>query len=171
MNPSSENSERARDELPFAEGDKPETLARLSVFGALGHATISFLLQRCEEVAVEKGGAFFVQGNSSDSLFVLRRGRVAIIHTTAARDHVLAELEPGTLFGEMALVGISPRTATARALEDCVALEMRHRALLELAEHDLHDFALLQMNLAREVARRLALANQALVEALEQRPD
>ena len=162
MSPSESSADG--DRQPSARREDLRSMARLSIFGALGQDSIAFLVARCAEVEVPRGAAFFQQGESGDSVFVLRRGRIAIERSHGERRLVLAELEPGALFGEMALVGICARTATARALEDAAALRLPHRAILELSERDLRDFALLQMNLAREVARRLAAADQRLLE-------
>ena len=141
-----------------------DALKQLSIFGALKPSTIEFLLERCERVTVRDGGVFFVQGQTGDSVFVLRRGRVAVVRGPADEGIVLAELDAGACFGEVALVAISPRTATVRALVECEALRLRSAALLDLYAHDLEQFTLLQMNLGREVARRLAQADEALFE-------
>jgi CRP-like cAMP-binding protein len=141
-----------------------DVLRNLSIFGALARETIVFLRDRCEEVTVAAGEDFFVQGEMGDSVFVLRKGRVAVLRTLDDECMVLAELDSGFCFGEMALVAISPRNATVRALEDCTALRLRNLSLLDLYEHDLEQFTLVQMNLGREVARRLAVADQSLFD-------
>lgn len=148
---------------------EPETedidaMRRLSIFGALDPRTIRFLLERCERVRVEKGGRFFTQGETGDAVFLLRTGRVAIVRELDGERAVLAELEPGQCFGEVALVAISPRTATVEALQDSTALKLRTQTILELFQRDLEQFTILQMNLGREVARRLARADEALFE-------
>jgi CRP-like cAMP-binding protein len=73
-------------------------------------------------------------------------------------------LDPGACFGEIALIGICPRTATVRAIEECSALRLSNRVLLQLYERDLEQFAMVQMNLGREVARRLSDLDDLLVE-------
>lgn len=144
--------------------DDTQALRRLSIFGALSDAAIEFLRQRCEHVTVDAGADFFAQGEIGDSVYVLRSGQVSIVRCLEGEGLVLAELEPGHCFGEMALVAITPRNATARALQDCTALRLRNMALLELYQHDLEQFTLMQMNLGREVARRLATANCSMFE-------
>lgn len=160
-----------RDEHAAGSGRPIQALRRLSLFGALSADSISFLFERCDEVAVPSGGVFFEQGESSDCVFVLRSGSVEVVRSSGSRSLVLAEFGPGAVFGEVALVAIAPRTATARAVDDAVALRLRHHSMLELCEHNLQDFALLQMNLAREVARRLAIADETLFEHLGREED
>jgi CRP-like cAMP-binding protein len=146
------------------DGEDFDVLARLALFGALTDETIEFLLARCETVAVPAGECFFAQDQIGDAVFVLRSGRAEVVHTTDGHSLVLAELGPGRCFGEMALMAISPRCATVRALEDCSALRLRNMAILELYRRDPEQFTLLQMNLGREVARRLTVANDTLFE-------
>jgi CRP/FNR family transcriptional regulator, cyclic AMP receptor protein len=155
-----------RPESRMSENPAPdiEVFRNLSIFGALTEETILFLRERCEAVAVAAGADFFVQGEMGDSVFVLRTGRVSVLRRLDEECMVLAELGEGFCFGEMALVAISPRTATVRALEDCTALRLRNLSLLELYKHDLEQFTLVQMNLGREVARRLAVANHTLFD-------
>ena len=145
-------------------GHNAQALAKLSIFGALKQETIEFLADLCEEVKVPEGENFFNQDESGDSLFVLLRGRIAVIRTSGTDRLILAELGAGACFGETALIAISPRCASVRALEDCTALRLRNRSILRLYEHDLEQFTLLQMNLGREVARRLVLADKSLFE-------
>jgi CRP-like cAMP-binding protein len=144
--------------------EEVQAIQRLSVFGALGASTVAFLLERCELVAVAAGAPFFQQGDLGDAMYVLRTGRARVVRTGNGERLPLAELGSGECFGEVALVAIAPRSATVEALEDATALRLPHRALLELFHHDLEEFALLQMNLGREVARRLVAANEALFE-------
>ncbi len=145
-------------------GSNIDVLRNLSIFGALSPETMVFLREQCEEVSVRAGKDFFVQGEIGDSVFVLLEGRVAVLRTLDGECMVLAELGKGVCFGEMALVAISPRNATVRALEDCAALRLRNLSLLDLYQRDLEQFTLVQMNLGREVARRLAEADQTLFE-------
>jgi CRP-like cAMP-binding protein len=45
-------------------------------------------------------------------------------------------------------------------VEDCTAIELTTASLLTLAETDLEQFALIYMNIARELSRRLRLADE-----------
>ena len=149
---------------PSSSRKNVQALCKLSIFGALKRETIEFLADLCEEVTVPEGENFFNQDETGDSVFVLLQGQVAVVRTRGADRLVLAELEAGACFGETALIAISPRCASVRALEDCTALRLRNRSILRLYEHDLEQFTLLQMNLGREVARRLVLADKSLFE-------
>ena len=64
------------------------------------------------------GEDIFRQGDAGDEAFIIEQGRVAIwsIGTSGEREAV-AELGPGEVFGEMALVNRKPRAAGASARE------------------------------------------------------
>jgi CRP-like cAMP-binding protein len=62
----------------------------------------------------------------------------------------------------MALIDLNPRSASVVAVEDCIALEISHQALYVLYENYLEQFVLIQMNLAREVSRRLRALDERL---------
>jgi CRP-like cAMP-binding protein len=53
-------------------------------------------------------------------MYVILSGGVAIVDG----DRILATMEQGEMFGEMALVTQSPRTADARALSDVAVLSL-----------------------------------------------
>ena len=78
---------------------------------------------------------------------------------------VLGSLQTGDCFGEMSLMDLGPRSASVLADTDCDALEIGAAELLMLFEHDVEQFALMQMNLGREVCRRLRATDELLFRA------
>jgi CRP/FNR family transcriptional regulator, cyclic AMP receptor protein len=65
----------------------------------------------------------------------------------------------------MALMDLMPRSASVKALEDCSAIELRSDQLMRLFEFDVEQFALIQMNMGREVCRRLRTTDAQLFAA------
>jgi CRP/FNR family transcriptional regulator, cyclic AMP receptor protein len=55
----------------------------------------------------------------------------------------------------MAVMDLLPRSASIRAVEHCTALRLSAASLYQVYEHDLKQFALIQMNMGQEVSRRL----------------
>jgi CRP-like cAMP-binding protein len=62
----------------------------------------------------------------------------------------------------MALMDMYPRSASVQAETDSSAFKISSAALLDLYQHDMEQFTLLQMNLGREVSRRLREADERL---------
>jgi NADH dehydrogenase len=64
----------------------------------------------------EEGEIVFDEGDAGDSLFMIISGQVEVRKRFGEEDRVVGMLGPGEYFGEMALLGRDPRSATARAL-------------------------------------------------------
>ncbi|MEZ5454867.1 MAG: EAL domain-containing protein [Lysobacteraceae bacterium] len=64
----------------------------------------------------------FREGDQPTTAFLLESGRLRITARSDDGERLLAEIGPGELVGEMAVIDQSPRTATATAISDCVLL-------------------------------------------------
>ena len=132
-----------------------ELLQAMPIFGALRDDTLDFLLGLMQPVAVGAGQAFFHEGDAATGLYVLESGSARVTKGWQGQPVLLHRLHAGDCFGEMALMDFMPRSATVRADEDCQALLLGSEDLYRLCKHDLEQFALIQMNMGREVCRRL----------------
>jgi CRP/FNR family transcriptional regulator, cyclic AMP receptor protein len=100
-----------------------------------------------------KGDVIFAVGDKGDAMYVVRTGEVTI----ERHDQVMETLGPGGIFGEMALIDGSPRSATARAKTDCVVAPINEKSFLFLV-HETPFFAIAVM---RTLAERLRHMNEA----------
>lgn len=66
--------------------------------------------------SLERGETVFTEGDAGDSLFMILSGRVEVLKRFGAEPRVVRRLGPGEYFGEMALLGRHPRSATTRAV-------------------------------------------------------
>lgn len=138
-------------------------LQQMPLFGGISDAALSFLLEISADTRVRRGAYFFREGEPGESMFVLESGQVEIRKHARHGSLLLCRLGPGNCFGEMALIDLSPRSASVQALEDCHGFEIFSASLFQLYEHDLEQFALIQMNMARELSRRLRVADERLL--------
>ena len=139
-----------------------DLLQRMPVFGAIREDALRLLLEHAREREAKAGAHFFRENDPADSMFVIETGRVAVVKGWQEEAYVLRRLGPGDCFGEMALMDLAPRSATVLAEEDCRAIEIGSADLLHLFEHDPEQFALVQMNIGREVCRRLRAVDELL---------
>lgn len=142
-----------------------ELLQRMAVFGGIRNDILQFLLGSCPIVSVAADDFFFREHDKGDSMFVLETGKVAVMKSWHGRDYLLGTLNEGDCFGEMAVMDHCPRSASVRAAEDCVAIEISAANLYRVYVQDLKQFALMQMNMGREVCRRLRNADNMLFGA------
>ncbi len=140
-------------------------LQGMAIFGGIEDAILEFLLARSPVVRVPKGEFFFRQDERGESMFVLEEGKVAVLKRWQEGDCLLRILERGDCFGEMALMDFFPRSASVLAVEDCVAIELSAARLHELYEMDPRQFAMIEMNMGREVSRRLRESDERLFRA------
>jgi len=66
----------------------------------------------------KKGAVLFLEGDQGEEMYIIQSGRVAIKKKVQNSDTVLAVLEKGDFFGEMAVLERMPRSATAEVVED-----------------------------------------------------
>ncbi|MGB6439524.1 MAG: cyclic nucleotide-binding domain-containing protein, partial [Methyloceanibacter sp.] len=109
---------------------------------------------------------FFVrEHDQAASMFVLEAGKVAVLKSWRGREYLLRTLKERDCFGEMAMMDLFPRSASVRAVADCTAIRLSAANLHQVYEQDLKQFALIQMNMGREVTRRLREADNQLFRA------
>ena len=112
-------------------------LKQASPFSTLDGERLRRLATRLERLEVPSGETIIRQGEAGEECYVLRSGRVEVLAMGAQGDErILATLDPGSLFGEAALLTEGPRNATVRAIEPCTLLALRRTDLLEVLGED-----------------------------------
>ncbi|ANK82488.1 MAG: hypothetical protein TEF_18105 [Rhizobiales bacterium NRL2] len=76
----------------------------------------------------------FREGEAGDDAYILESGRIEISMGEGDAQRVIAVLEPGEIFGEMALIANAPRSATATTIEPCTLLVLRRNRLMKPIE-------------------------------------
>jgi len=142
-----------------------ELLQRMPIFGGIRADVLQFLLGLCPVVSVPTNEFFFREHDQADSMCVLEEGKVAVLKSWRGQEYVLSILKEGDCFGEMAVMDLGPRSASVRAVEDCTAIHISAATLYQVYEQDSKQFALIQMNMGREVSRRLREADNRLFRA------
>jgi CRP/FNR family cyclic AMP-dependent transcriptional regulator len=62
------------------------------------------------------GQIIFKEGSYGDWVYVVLSGSVEVSKTIGERKHIITQLEPGEVFGELGYLGAVKRTATAQAI-------------------------------------------------------
>lgn len=97
----------------------------------------------------------FDQGEEGQALYLITSGRVAISRSNGKEFDVVAELGPGSVFGDLALLDDSPRNAQARAMENCQLAVFFRADFLSLMETDAIIGYKISLALARLIGQRL----------------
>jgi len=108
------------------------------------------------------GDVIFKRGDAAQELFVIQNGKVEI-HQTG---RVIAAFSDHDVFGEMALIDSSPRSATAVAATDTILIPVGKNRFLSLVRNS-PDMAIKLMRILTQRLRETARENQLLnIEAI-----
>jgi len=107
----------------------PESLPPVPLFSELPPSAFQSVLSALKLVRTAPGQVILGEGDVGLSFFVLARGTVRVSRNSDQGEVTLAVLGDGSIFGEMALVSATPRTATVTAVTDCDLLEFDREAL------------------------------------------
>ncbi len=129
------------------------------LFAALDDEAASALRQSMVEVQINRGEVLFAEGEPGDRLYIVTEGKIKLGRASGdGRENLVAVLGPGEMFGELSLFDPGPRTATATAVTDVVALGVGHEDLKPwLAQRPE-----VAAGLLRALARRLRRTNDSL---------
>jgi len=141
-----------------------EFLARTPIFAGLPERIIELIASSVRTVELATGELLLREGDPARSMFVVRTGEIEIFkHSKAGAEQQLAILSPGDCLGEMSLIDIQPRSASARARGAAKVHVLELAELAKLYSSDIEAYALLILNISREISRRLRCADELIV--------
>ncbi|HJL06415.1 MAG TPA: cyclic nucleotide-binding domain-containing protein [Polyangiaceae bacterium LLY-WYZ-15_(1-7)] len=103
-------------------------LRSVPLFRDLSGDDVLQLAEKVEQVEPRAGDTVFAKGDPGEDLYLVVRGRVAMVDG----DVELASMGEREFFGELALLDHQPRSADAVCREDCTLLRLRGADLEEL---------------------------------------
>lgn len=141
--------------------DKRAYLSMVEIFRDLTPGDMQHIEQVTAMITCERGRVFYHPDEPAEVLFILKRGEVAISRTTADGRRLTVEtLGPGTVFGEMAVVGQRMHANAAEALTDCLLCVMSRADVEELLLADPR----VAIRIVQALSERLARAEERLEE-------
>lgn len=145
--------------------DNITTLKQVPIFQSLDPDILELILDKARLIEKETGEYFFRENDVGNSMFVLRTGKVEVTRNWKKRTYHITELGRSACFGEMSIVDQNIRSANVRALSHCEAIEIDVDTINAICQKNAAQFAILQLNLAKEVSRRLREVNDLLFKA------
>lgn len=130
-------------------------LRALSLFSTLSPRELKTVDGLLHERSYLKDEVVFDQGEEGQALYIIESGRVLICRQGQPSGGKIAELGPGRLFGELALLDNSPRAAQARAAENCTLAVLFRADFLGLLETHAVIASKIALQLARHIGQRL----------------
>ena len=139
-------------------------ISEISIFGGVSDAQWKSIVPKLERGTFGKGDTIFRKGDEPTRIYIIQSGRVELLisdESVAVEKKVLGQ---GECFGQVSLMSMHRHSATAIAVEDSVVVALSRHALIALQKEDIALFALLMMNVSRELARRLMLTDNLFLQ-------
>ena len=130
-------------------------LKNSALFGSLSPLELSILDGLMHERRFLTDEIVFDEGEEGQALYLIMAGRVVISQTHDGVFKTVAELGPGSVFGDLALLDDSPRNAQARAMENCEVAVFFRADFLGLMAADAVIGYKISLALARLIGQRL----------------
>lgn len=139
----------------MAAGNKVAHLQMTDLFQDLDEDELVVLMRRMPSTKIEAGRMIYSPQDRGEVLFILNEGRVRLYRLSPDGKSLTTDIiEPGSVFGEMVLLGQGMHESFAEALEDCVVSTLSKRDVQEILLSD-----------PRVARRLLELIGRRLVEA------
>jgi len=151
--------------LKTAMKDSPlEVLSQFQFFGGFKPKELEVLVSLAEEFTFPPEAKIIREGDVEDCMFVLLEGRVGVTKKVGEQVIDLTTLEPGSFFGEIALVDDGPRSASVTALEASKALRISRSTISVLAGVQPSTALHLLEAIGRSLVRLLRRSNQKYLD-------
>lgn len=142
----------------LAERVSNDPLHSVALLQGLNREEAERFLSAATLLTLRSGDRVIRQGEVDNTLYVLLSG-IAEIQLDDNQGPPLAVIGAGDSFGEIGFLTEVPRTANVVARADCQVLMLSHDFMQRFIEHEPAAGAKLMLNLSRELAGRLGVAN------------
>ncbi|NOZ85378.1 MAG: cyclic nucleotide-binding domain-containing protein [Deltaproteobacteria bacterium] len=141
-----------------------EEILGLPQFDGLDDEQLSLLAMLMQERELPGGEDAFAEGDPPSGLYILKTGKldVRVRLGDGNREASVYVIKPVELFGEIAFVDDSPRTATVRAIEDSSVLFLSMESYADLVEENPEIDRIVMKNIAMTLADRLRSTDDKL---------
>jgi CRP/FNR family cyclic AMP-dependent transcriptional regulator len=144
----------------------PSMLADIGLFGGLDDETLAILAEELPHVRVEVGAPVVSEGDTAQEMFVVINGELEVVKRGPRGGEArVALFGPGDWFGEMSILDVAPRSATVRSVAPTLLLRITNEDLDRLLYRRAPQaYYLVIMNIARELSRRLRVADGIIAQ-------
>jgi CRP/FNR family cyclic AMP-dependent transcriptional regulator len=143
--------------------DKRWCMSEVDIFCDLDDAEMDAMAQAAPMKTYAAGELVYTPHQPLETLFILKKGRIRIFRVSAdGRALTTAIIEPGTIFGEMVIVGQQMHDSFAEALDDVVVCVMTKADVRRLLLGDPR----ISARISETLGRRLGELEQKLSDAV-----
>lgn len=139
--------------------DRLRELKKMSLFTDLKRRELRVVDGFMHQRNYLKNEVIFDEGDQGEAFYMVLEGKVLICKSTQVSAPI-ATLDSGSFFGELALLDDAPRSAQARAAENCTLLVLFRGEFLGLMQSHGVIASKIAMQLARHLGSRLRVMAQ-----------
>ncbi len=152
-----------------------ELLRETEIFKNLSDGQIAKLLKIARKVTFPEGEVIMREGEEGDTIYIILEGTVEVAKSLVIgeseeegdeKNKVFTRLDASVhaVFGEIALLETTKRTATIKTVTNACFYEIKRDAFLGVVEEDHELGYLILLNLARIVCARLRKADEDTIK-------
>lgn len=131
-------------------------LVEVPIFAGLNDAALNLLLEKVQQTTVPAGTVIVREGEISKFFYVIGSGSVRVCKNFGGpHETELITLGPRDFFGEMCILEALPRAATVQAITETTYFGLSAMDFYHLYKKQPSQHALLVLNIARDLSRRL----------------
>lgn len=150
--------------------DRVWCMSEVDIFCDLNDAEMDALAQAAPMKAYGPGDLVYTPHQPLETLFILKRGRIRIFRVSPdGRALTTAIIEPGTIFGEMVIVGQQMHDSFAEALDNVVACVMTKADVQRLLLGDTRIAARISETLGRRLGELEQRLSDTVFKSVPQR--
>jgi CRP-like cAMP-binding protein len=138
------------------------SLQRIPMFKDVDIAKLKLIVLASQRASYRVGDRLLTEGERADTVFIILEGKANVMRNDGTGDVRIAEVESGSVVGEMGVVLDKPYSGTIIAETPVTALRIDKRTFMDL----LAQVPQLSLALIRELANRLLETSNLYVKAL-----
>jgi CRP/FNR family cyclic AMP-dependent transcriptional regulator len=131
-----------------------EVLARVPLFAGLAKRQMRAMARACSSYRWPADSVIVIEGSTDHSCFIIVEGTAEV----RKGGHLIAQVGPGEIFGEIALLDPGPRSATVTTATEVLAVELSRTEFLDVAAGDPQ----ILLRMLESLARRLRETTEKL---------
>ncbi|MHB2021141.1 MAG: HD domain-containing phosphohydrolase [Candidatus Xenobia bacterium] len=156
-----------RKEPTISKDEMRKAIATNPSFYSLSENIITAIADLARVVECPGNNIVFREGDPGDSFYLILDGHVEVLRHNKGEELVMSVLDPGDVFGEVALLVEAPRSASIRSADDCRFLKIKSEDFFKLMRR--YPPLLVQMN--KVMGQRVSLLDVASDEVTDQLRD
>ncbi len=142
-----------------------DLLRQVGLFRGLNREEIDVIATLTAEWECPKGQTIFKEGDDSQVMYIVKQGEIAIqVSAGLLINHTIATMGEGDVFGELAFIDRSPRTATVRCTKRSILISFNRDDFNRIGQDYPNIQRVILKNIARTLADRLRNANLKMKE-------